>query len=190
MGDGFIRAHGGYRGLLSYQKAEIVYDGTVRFCQRFLERRDRTVDQMVQAARSGKQNIVEGSLASGTSKETEIMLLNVARASLGELLTDYEDFLRVRGLAVWEKDSKAAQAVRRLGAQENRSYGAYRPYVEVRSAETVANIMICLIHQARYLLGRQIGRLEKDFVQNGGVREQMRRVRSEARKRMEREGKA
>ena len=109
---GFLPPHGNYRELLSYQKAEIVYDLTYRFCQRFLARGDRTIDQMVQAARSGKQNIVEGSKASGTSKEMEIKLTNVARASLEELLVDYQDFLRVRDLRLWEKDSKEARFVR------------------------------------------------------------------------------
>src|SRR5882762_6963642 len=112
---GFIPAHGNYRKLLSYQKAEIIYDFTYRFCHRFLGKLDRTNDQMIQAARSGKQNIVEGSKASGTSKETEIKLSNVARASLEELLVDYRDFLRVRDLRLWEKDSKEAQFVRKLG---------------------------------------------------------------------------
>src|SRR5713226_9722248 len=112
---GFIPPHGNYQALLSYQKAEVVYDLTFRFCQRFLNRGDRTIDQMVQAARSGKQNIVEGSKASATSKETEIKLTNVARASLEELLVDYRDFLRVRDLRLWEKDSKEAKFVRQLG---------------------------------------------------------------------------
>src|SRR5438093_3778499 len=112
---GFIPPHGHYRELLSYQKAEIVYDLTYRFCQRFLKRGDRTIDQMVQAARSGKQNILEGSKASRTSKETEIKLTNVGRASLEELLADYRDFLRVRDLRLWAKDSKEAQFVRKLG---------------------------------------------------------------------------
>lgn len=116
MADGFIPAHGGYQSLLSYQKAEIVYDATVRFCARFLDKRDRTVDQMVQAARSGKQNIVEGSMASGTSKETELKLTNVARASLEELLTDYRDFLRTRDAPEWDKNSPEAQYVRKLSA--------------------------------------------------------------------------
>ncbi len=98
MPEGFIPPHGGYQKLLSYQRAEIVYDATVRFCARFFDKRDRTVDQMVQAARSGKQNIIEGSMASATSKESEIKLTNVARASLEELLADYRDFLRIRGL--------------------------------------------------------------------------------------------
>jgi len=118
----FIPPHGGYEDLLSFQKARIVYDGTVRFCERFLAKRDRTVDQMVQAARSGKQNILEGSQASGTSKEAEIKLVNVARASLEELLEDYRDFLRVRGEPAWEKNSREALFVRRLGARKNTSY--------------------------------------------------------------------
>src|SRR5260221_10174117 len=114
---GFIPPHGNYRELLSYQKAEVVYDLTFRFCQRFMTRGDRTIDQMVQAARSGKQNIAEGSKAAGTSKEVEIKLTNVARASLEELLIDYHDFLRVRDLMLWEKDSKQARFVRRLGSK-------------------------------------------------------------------------
>lgn len=116
MSEGFIPPHGGYKELLSFQKAEIVYDATVRFCADLLDRRDRTVDQMVQAARSGKQNIVEASMASGTSKETEIKLTNVARASLEELLTDYCDYLRTRGLREWEKNSREALYVRQLSA--------------------------------------------------------------------------
>src|SRR5438309_12034688 len=110
---GFIPPHGNYRELLSFQKAEVVYDFTFRFCQRFLSRGDRTIDQMIQAARSGKQNIAEGSKASGTSKEMEIKLTNVARASLEELLVDYRDFLRVRDLRLWDKNSKEASFVRR-----------------------------------------------------------------------------
>src|SRR5450755_3811037 len=114
---GFIPAHGGYEQLLAYQKAEVIYDLTFRFCQRFLAKGDRTIDQMVQAARSGKQNIAEGSKASGTSKETELKLTNVARASLEELLIDYGDFLRVRDHAIWAKDSKESRYVRKLGSQ-------------------------------------------------------------------------
>src|SRR5687767_13855312 len=117
----FIPPHGGYEDLLSFQKARVVYDATVNFCGRFLQKRDRTYDQMVQAARSGKQNILEASQASGTSKEAEIKLINVARASLEELLEDYRDFLRVRRAALWDKNSKEARFVRQLGAQKNRS---------------------------------------------------------------------
>ncbi|GIX00281.1 MAG: hypothetical protein KatS3mg111_3613 [Pirellulaceae bacterium] len=183
MTDKFIPAHGGYENLLSYRKALIVYDATVRFCKRFLDARDRTVDQMVQAARSGKQNIVEGSMASGTSKEMEIKLTSVARASLEELLEDYRDFLRTRDLRLWEKGSKEALFVRRLGAQPGESYETWRMFIETRPAEVVANIIICLIHQANYLLDQQIRRLEQAFVQEGGIRERMTRARVQARSR-------
>lgn len=174
---GFIPAHGGYEDLLSFQKARIVYDGTVVFCGRFLQKRDRTYDQMVQAARSGKQNILEGSMASGTSKETEIKLVNVARASLEELLEDYRDFLRVRGAVLWEKDSKEALFVRKLGAKKNASYESYKAYFETRPPEVVANILICLIHQTNYLLDQLLRQLEKAFVKEGGLRERMTRAR-------------
>ena len=177
MPERFIPPHGGYENLLSFQKARIVYDGTVRFCQRFLEKRDRTVDQMVQAARSGKQNILEGSQASGTSKEMEIKLVNVARASLEELLEDYRDFLRTGGHALWEKNSKEALFVRRLGARKNGSYETYKPYFDTRPPEVVANILICLIHQTNYLLDQLIRQLEKAFVEEGGLRERMTRAR-------------
>src|SRR5205809_3827200 len=129
MPERFIPPHGGYQNLLSYRKAEIVYDATVYFCGRFLDKRDRTYDQMIQAARSGKQNIVEGSMASGTSKETEIKLTNVARASLEELLTDYRDFLRTRGWRLWDKNSREALFVRKLGARCNVSYESYKTYI-------------------------------------------------------------
>ncbi len=174
---GFIPPHGNYQELLSYQKAEVVYDLTFRFCQRFLSRGDRTIDQMVQAARSGKQNIVEGSKASLTSKEFEIKLTNVARASLEELLIDYQDFLRVRDLRLWDKNSKEALFVRKLGNRTHSTYETYREFCETRPAEVVANIAICLIHQANYLLDQQIRRLEQDFVKEGGLRERMTRAR-------------
>lgn len=176
MSEGFIPAHGGYQDLLSFQKARVVFDATVCFCDRFIEKRDRTHDQMVQAARSGKQNILEGSQASGTSKETEIKLVNVARASLEELLEDYRDYLRVRGHVLWDKNSREATFVRKLGAQENRSYEAYRTYIETRPPEIVANIIVCLIHQTNYLLDRQIRQLEKAFLEQGGLRERMTRA--------------
>lgn len=180
-GEGFIPAHGGYQSLRSYQMAEIVYDSTVHFCARFLKKSDRTYDQMIQAARSGKQNIVEGSQISGTSKEAELKLMNVARASLEELLMDYRDYLRVRGVEQWPKDSKESKFVRRLGSEENRSYTTYRTYIESRPAETVANILICIIHQTNYLLDRQIRALEKEFLEKGGLREAMTRARLAAR---------
>lgn len=174
---GFIPPHGNYEALLSYQKAEVAFDVTFRFCERFLRRGDRTIDQMIQAARSGKQNILEGSVASGTSKETELRLTGVARASLGELLKDYQDFLRVRDLPIWDKDSKEARYVRRLGSRPGVTFEAYREFCETRPAGTVANIAICLIHQANYLLDQQLRRLEKDFIREGGLRERMTRAR-------------
>ncbi len=178
---GFIPPHGHYQELLSYQKAEVVYDLTYHFCQRFLAKRDRTIDQMVQAARSGKQNIVEGSKASGTSKEMEIKLTNVARASLEELLVDYRDFLRVRNHPIWEKDSKEARYVRKLGNRPHVTYETYRKLCETRPPEIVANIALCLIHQTNYLLDQQIRRLEQDFIKEGGLRERMTRTRLQQR---------
>ena len=179
---GFIPPHGGYQGLLSYRRAQAVYDATVVFCDRFVARKSRTHDQMVQAARSGKQNIVEASAASGTSKEAELKLTNVARASLEELLEDYRDFLRTGGHALWGKESKQALFVRGLGRKGDGTYEAYRPYVETRPPEVVANIVICLIHQANYLLDRQIAQLERAFLEEGGLRERMTRARVGVRK--------
>lgn len=178
-----IDPHGGCRGLKSYQNAEIIYDATVAFCDRFIDRRSRTHDQMVQAARSGKQNIAEGSMASGTSRKMELKLVGVARASLEELLLDYEDFLRQRGLALWSKDHPEARAVRRLAWEEDRSYGTYRTYVEQCPAEVAANALVCLIHQANFLLDRQLRQLEQRFLAEGGFTERLYDARSAARRR-------
>jgi four helix bundle suffix protein len=178
---GFIPPHGGYEQLRSYQKSQVVYDATVRFCERFISKRSRTHDQMVQAARSGNKNIAEGSQVSGTSKESELKLVSVARGSLEELLGDYQDYLRQNGHLRWDKNSREALYVRKLGSRPDSSYESYRPYIETRSAEVVANIIICLIHQANYLLDQQIRRLEKDFVREGGLRERMMRARLDAR---------
>jgi four helix bundle suffix protein len=134
---------------------------------------------MVQAARSGKQNIAEGSQASGTSTETEIKLTNVARASLEELRVDYEDYLRVRDLRLWSKDSREARYIRNLEAL---SFETFRNFCETRSAEVIANIALCLIHQTNYLLDQQLRRLESDFIQNGGIRERMTKARLAYRK--------
>ncbi len=175
--EGFIPPHGNYRELLSYQKAEVVYDITFRFCHKFLAKGDRTIDQMIQAARSGKQNILEGSEASGTSKEMEIKLVGVARASLEELLKDYEDYLRVRDLKTWDKNSKEARYVRKLGSKAKPTYEDFREFVETRPAQTVANIAICLIHQANFLIDQQKRRLEQDSLAEGGLREHMTRAR-------------
>jgi four helix bundle suffix protein len=172
---------GDYQTLLSYQKTEVIYEITYRFCHRFLSKGDRTIDQMVQAARSGKQNIIEGSKAAATSKETEIKLTNVARASLEELLEDYRDFLRARDMPVWEKDSREAQYTRRLSARSPLTFEVFRKFTETRPAGVLANIAICLIHQANYLLDRQLAGLEKTFLDQGGLRERMTRARLQAR---------
>ena len=177
--------HGGYQKLKSFQQAELVYDATVKFCDQFIDRRSRTHDQMVQAARSGRQNIAEGSQASGTSKKIELKLVGIARASLEELLLDYKDFLRQRGLPLWAKEHPMAQTVRKLAYREDRTYKTYSTYIEEQDAETAANAVICLIHQANFLLDRQLRGLEAAFVKEGGFTERLYRVRSEERKKQE-----
>lgn len=143
---GFIPRHGGYQELLSFQKARIVYDGTVKFCERFINRRSRTHDQMIQAARSGKQNIIEGSQASGTSKETEIKLTNVARASFEELLEDYRDFLKTRGVEEWSGDHACTKRLRELNRRPNPTYETFRKGIEHPDLALAANVMIGLIN--------------------------------------------
>jgi restriction system protein len=176
-----IPPYGGYQDLQSYQMSEIVHDGTVVFCDRFINRRSRTHDQMVQAARSGKQNIAEGCMASGTSKKTELKLIGVARASLEELLLDFEDFLRQKNLALWEKGHPKAKEVRGLCYKKDRSYLTYKPYIENSPPEIAANAMACLIHQTNYLLDQQLRTLEKAFLEEGGFTERLYRTRSEIR---------
>src|SRR3989339_715983 len=166
-----IPPHGVFRKLRSFQCAQNVYYGTVIFCDRFVDKKSRTHDQMVQAARSGVQNIAEGSMASATSKKTELKLVGVARASLEELLLDFEDFLRQRGLAVWGKDHATAQTVRKLVYRTNRSYETYKPYVEDAPPEVAANTLICLINQTNYLLDQQLRQLEQQFLEEGGFTE-------------------
>lgn len=177
----FIPQKGFYRNLRVYKVAEIIYDITYIFVRRFLQKGDRTADQMLQAARSGKQNIAEGSAAGSTSKETEIKLTNVAKASLQELLLDYEDYLRVRRLTLWDKDSDKALQTRRVCQAHNES-GFYRNAMEIRNDETVANICIILIHQADVMLHRLIERQKADFLREGGIREQMSEARRSQRK--------
>ena len=172
-----IQPRGDYQTLLSFQKAEVVYDITFRFAHKYLSRGDRTVDQMIQSARSCKQNILEGSKAATTSKETEIKLTNVGRASLEELLADFRDYLRVRDLPIWDKGSKEALFVRQLGRRTPQTFEVYREFVETRPAEVTANIAICLIHQTNYLLDQQLKTLEKEFIEQGGLRERMTRAR-------------
>lgn len=180
---GFIPVHGGYRNLFSYQKAEIIYDGTVYFTNRFFNKYDRTVGQMVQAARSGKQNIAEGSMASATSKETEIKLTNVARASLEELQIDYEDFLRTSKLPIWDKDHRLVARLRELNnSTPNPTYETFKKAIEHESPEICANTMITLIKITTYLLKQQLKQLEVAFIKEGGLRERMTKARLEERK--------
>ena len=169
-----------YKELKTYQNATIIYDFTVEFCSRYVDCRSRTRDQMVQAARSGKQNIVEGSQGSRTSKKNELKLLGVARASLQELLEDFEDFLRQRGFKLWAKDSGPARAVRALAYKTHRTYTTYSSYMA--SPEGAANAMICLINQTNFLLDRQINSLEEKFLARGGYTENLFQKRLKARK--------
>jgi four helix bundle suffix protein len=206
-----IPLHGGYRKLKSFQVAELVYDMTVRFCDRYIDRRSRTHDQMVQAARSGVQNIAEGSQASGTSKKTELKLTNVARASLEELRLDYQDFLRQRGLPLWAReDARRAELIARRPAtaddvaawarnvherdgQDGRHGRSGRwqsrqesiqSTVSTKSTypEISANGVLALITVACSLLNRQIASLERAFVEEGGFTERLYRVRRARRK--------
>lgn len=175
--EGFIPPHGGYRKLLTYQKAEIIYDGTVYFTSRFFKKYDRTIDQMVQAARSGKQNIAEASMASATSKETEIKLTNVARASLEELLLDYQDFLRTHKLEEWHKEDKLYKRFGDLVKSKNATYETFRKAIENNAPAICANAMVYLIKIVTYLLNRQLKSLEQAFIKEGGIKERMTRAR-------------
>ncbi len=185
-----LRPSGGYRSLRSFQTTTIIYDATVSFCERFIDKRSRLVDQMVQAARSGRQNIAEGSRASATSSQTELRLVNVARASLDELLLDYEDFLRQRGKRQWVKDDAEAKAVREVGKRlgkdptdrpDRTDAEPYSPWLNHNDPAVVANAIICLIHQANYLLDQQIAGLERSFVNEGGYSEQLAAARVQKR---------
>jgi len=183
-----LRPSGGYRDTASFQTATLIYDATYWFCEKFLDPRSRTVDQMVQAARSGRQNIAEGSRASATSSQTELRLLNVARSSLEELLLDFEDYLRHRHLAMWAPDSPEAMAVRDVPRRfkqdrsdqsdltdltDQKRWALYALWLEHDDSAVRANAILCLIHQANYLMDRQIAALEKQFIEGGGYSEQL-----------------
>lgn len=183
-----LRPSGGYRNTASFQTTTLIYDATVWFCEKFLDARSRTVDQMVQAARSGRQNIAEGSRASATSSQTELRLINVARASLEELLLDYEDYLRHRRMAQWAPDSREAAAVRAVPTvfrtdrsdradltdlSDQERWALYARWLDHDDPSVRANALICLIHQANFLLDRQIAALESTFITDGGYSEQL-----------------
>lgn len=165
MTERFVPPHGGYRDILSYKKSLIVYDATIRFCKRFVSKRDRTYDQMVQAARSGKQNIIEGSLASATSKKTEIRLTSVARASFEELLEE------------WTQNHRYTKRLRELNRIPDANYETFRKAIEHENPAIAANVIIGLIKVTTYLLDRQTRQLEKEFVEEGGLSEHMTRAR-------------
>ncbi len=169
-----------YRDLKSFQSATIIYDFTVEFVKRYVDFKSRTKDQMEQAARSGKQNIVEGS-TERTSSKNELKLLGVSRASFEELLNDYEDFLRQKGLKKWDMHDPQAKAIRNLPYGADWSYASYASFLS--DAETAGNAMLCLIHQCNYLLDRQIKVLDEKFVKEGGWDEGLRKRRDEERKR-------
>src|SRR5580692_2948362 len=195
--DSPLLPHGGYEKLRSYKVAEAVYDATVVFCDRFIEKRSRTHDQMVQAARSGVRNISECSGASATSRKTEIKLTNVARASLSdELLKDYKSFLIQRGLRVWHKDSREALAMRerlkqdvaparppgKSGAVRLTGLAGLSDFVARAEPELAANAMLCAVNQAAYLLRRQVEQQSRDFLKKGGFTERLYAARVNARR--------
>ncbi len=193
-----LRPSGGYRDTASFQTATVIYDATYWFCEKFLDPRSRTVDQMVQAARSGRQNIAEGSRAAATSSQTELRLLNVARSSQEELLLDYEDYLRHRRLAMWAADSHEAMAVREVPRRlkidradqsdltdltDHERWALYAPWLEHADPAVRANALICLINQANFLLDHQIAAVEQQFVEEGGYSEQLAAARLAERQR-------
>jgi four helix bundle suffix protein len=194
-----IPKHGGYRHLKSFQIAQLVYDVTARFCDRYIDRRSRTHDQMVQAARSGVQNIAEGSQASGTSKKMELKLTNVARASLEELRLDYEDFLRQRGLPLWDREDPRRKAlverrcatadevarwvgeIHRLDGQRG-EHGQSNLSTRSSYPALAANAALVLISVASSLLERQLAAQAAAFEAEGGFTERLHRVRSNRRR--------
>jgi restriction system protein len=193
-----LRPAGGYRKTASFQTTTIIYDATYWFCEKFLDSRSRTVDQMVQAARSGRQNIAEGSRAAATTSQTELRLVNVARSSLEELLLDYEDYLRHRHLPQWAPDSPEALAVRAVATRmrgdrsgpsdltdltDHQRWALYATWLEHADPAVRANATICLVHQANYLLDQQIAALEQAFIEDGGYSEQLATERLRQRRR-------
>lgn len=179
----FLSQRGNFRNLIAFQKSECIYDITVLFTRKYLVKGDRTIDQMVQAARSGKQNIAEGCSASTTSRETEIKLLNVAKASLQELLLDYEDYLRINRLNLWTVGNSRLDKLRAICANNNDS-AYYRELFDKCDGEMVCNLAITLIHQTDVFLRKLIDRAKTDFLQDGGIREQMTRARLDYRKKL------
>lgn len=180
--DGFIPKHGGYQNLITYQKADIIFLGTNRFCEKWISKFDRTYDQMVQAARSGQQNILEGSMASGTSKKTEIFLTNVARCSLDELRKDYLNFITVRRLTFWDKKHPYYAELGKKLRTPNQTYETFQKGIESDNPEVAANVLYSLTNVTIYLLAQQLKKLEREFLDEGGISERMTKARLEAKK--------
>ena len=172
----FVQRVPNYKELLFFRKSVALSDVTFAFCERYLTKGDRTIDQMVQAARSGKQNIIEGSEAAPTSSETEIKLLNVARASLKELQADYEDYLRARKMTMWDEKHARYEGLRKFCRETNESE-AYMAQIEKMNDEEIANMAITMCHQVDVMMTKYIGVKEREFVENGGIREAMTRAR-------------
>lgn len=173
--DVILKNRGNYKELLTFKKATVIFDLTYHFCHKYLSKGDRTIDQMIQAARSGKQNIAEGVAASSTAAETEIRLVNVAKASLKELLTDFEDYLRTRRLRQWAKDGKEIAWLRNFARQHEDS-APYLAIAEKRNDEVVANMAIVLLKQEDYLLYRQLESIEREFKEKGDLKVRMKPV--------------
>lgn len=167
-----VQSNRNYTSLLCYQKALVIYDLTYHFCERFIDKRDRTYDQMLKAARSGKQNIVEGSVDKSTSYEMMIKLLNVSRGSLAELKEDYLDYIRTRRLRLWEDGSAEKMAMRRLGIEHSDSL-YFVALAESRNDETIANMVLVLLYQAEHLIYNYIKHIEGRFLEEGGFREKL-----------------
>lgn len=175
-----LKNTGDYKNLLCYQKTDVIYQITFYFCETYLTKGDRTIDQMVQAARSGKQNIVEGKSSAPTSDKSVMFLINVAKSSLKELREDYEDYLKTRGHHQWEKGSREYEAMRRLGREHNDAE-FFMNLIRTRPPETIANMAIILINQADYLIYKLMQKMAKDFEENGGFSERMSKIRRERR---------
>ena len=171
----YKNSEGGYKSLPFFQQSEIIYDFTVEFCDLYIDKYSRTRDQMVQAARSGKQNIAEGYLQKSIGGK--LKLLGVARGSLEELLNDYQDFLRQKKFLIWEKDSLESQTVRRIVYKKYKSYNDYKVYIS--NPEAAANAMICLINQTNQLLDQKLRWTEEQFVKEGGFRENLFKKRTQ-----------
>ncbi len=194
--DPILKNRGNYKALLTFKKATVIYDLTYHFCSKYLKNGDRTIDQMIQAARSGKQNIAEGVAASSTNAETEIRLVNVGKASFKELLTDFEDYLRTRHLRKWDKDGKEIAWLRNF-ARENQDSPPYLAIAERKSDEVVANMAIALLMQEDYLLFKQLEAIQKQYTEEGDfharvmplAKEAKMRARDEAMKKAQEWGK-